>query len=309
LDATFPTSIVLAIDENCVDVEETDGVVKGITLRAFEGDEDLDLKPVETGRIAKVIDGQHRIAGLVASGVEMDLSVALFIGSDLSDQANIFSTVNLAQTKVNKSLAYDLFELAQVRSPQKTCHNVVVALDREKDGPLSQRIKRLGTATPGRMKETITQATLVNSLLPFLTADAERDRRQYRRGAQLKRASDPELQRMPFRNLFIDNRDFDIATILHNYFLAVAKRWPDAWEKVTPGLVLNRTNGVRALMQVLKTVYCGLHTDIPEPELFLEMFQKVPNGDEFFNKEEFLPGTSGEAKMKKYFLKCIAANS
>src|SRR5882762_10468420 len=87
------------------------------------------------------------------------LSVSVFVDIDMEDQAYIFSTVNLAQTKVNRSLAYDLFELANSPSPQKTCHNIAVALDTITVSPFHKRIKRLGSATPGRNSETITQAT------------------------------------------------------------------------------------------------------------------------------------------------------
>jgi DGQHR domain-containing protein len=104
------------------------------------------------------------------------LSVTIFIGSDIADQAYIFSTVNLEQTKVSKSIVYDLFELAKTRSPQKTAHNIAVALDRDERGPFYQRIKRLGFATVDRKFETITQATFVENLLPLISPDPKEDR-------------------------------------------------------------------------------------------------------------------------------------
>ena len=68
-----------------------------------------------------MIDGQHRIAGLYKyeGEVGFDINVTIFVGTDIADQAQIFSTVNLEQTKVNRSLAYDLFALAHSRSPKK----------------------------------------------------------------------------------------------------------------------------------------------------------------------------------------------
>ena len=104
------------------------------------------------------------------------------MGTDIAEQAQIFSTVNLEQTKVNRSLAYDLFALAKSRSPQKTCHNVVVALDQDKTSPFYQRIKRLGANTEGRYGETITQATFVEALQKYISADPKGDRDVLLRG-------------------------------------------------------------------------------------------------------------------------------
>jgi DGQHR domain-containing protein len=100
----------------------------------------------------------------------------VFVDVDIEDQAYLFSTVNLAQTKVNKSLVYDLFDLARGRSPQKTTHNIAVALDQNDSSPLHQRIKRLGSATRGRVAERITQATFVESLLPYISKNPMLDR-------------------------------------------------------------------------------------------------------------------------------------
>ena len=136
--------------------------------------------------------------------------MSIFIGADVFEQANIFATVILAQTKVNKSLVYDLTELADTPSPYRTCHNVAVALDREESSPLYHRIKRLGTATPGRKKEPLTQASFVEALVKFISIDPTQDRNLLLEGKRLKTASLNELVYCPFRNLFIKNHEVDI---------------------------------------------------------------------------------------------------
>lgn len=104
LDATFPSSIILAIDD---EYAEYDGKREKLTLRNYKIGEQ---KPsIAISQIARVLDGQHRIAGLAKfKGVAFGLPVTIFIGSDIADQAYIFSTVNLEQTKVSRSLVYDL---------------------------------------------------------------------------------------------------------------------------------------------------------------------------------------------------------
>ena len=99
-------------------------------------------------QIARVLDGQHRIAGLSEySGENFDLDVTVFVGIDIAQQAQIFSTVNLEQTKVNKSLAYDLFALAASRSPQKSYVTMWWwRLIRTQLVLSYHKVKRLGTA-------------------------------------------------------------------------------------------------------------------------------------------------------------------
>src|SRR5579864_1940824 len=103
-DATFPTSVIIAIDDDYASFDEDS---QTLTVRNFREGEDRPSTNIR--RIARVIDGQHRIAGLFGlEGKLFQMSVTVFVGSDISDQAYVFATVNLEQTKVNKSLAYDL---------------------------------------------------------------------------------------------------------------------------------------------------------------------------------------------------------
>ncbi len=145
-----------------------------------------------------------------------------------------FSTVNLAQTRVSPSLAYDLFSFAKSRSPQKTCHNIAVALDQHEKSPFYQRIKRLGVATDGRFNETLTQSTFVRALMPYVSAEPMLDRDALLRGKTLLAASKSELERLIFRNMFLEEKD-EIMDVVWNYFSAVRERWSDAWTRVERG--------------------------------------------------------------------------
>ncbi len=121
-DASFPTSVILAVHEEYATFNEN---ANSMTVSNIRNGETKPSIPI--GKLARVLDGQHRIAGLTAfNGATFDVPVTIFVGADISDQAHIFATVNLEQTKVNKSLAYDLFSLARTRSPQKTCHNIAL---------------------------------------------------------------------------------------------------------------------------------------------------------------------------------------
>jgi DGQHR domain-containing protein len=297
LDATFPTSVIIAINEP--DYVSYDTRSGKMTVRNYREGENLPSIPIRM--VARVIDGQHRIAGLEAfSGNSFDMPVTIFVGADIADQAHVFSTVNLEQTKVHKNLVYDLYELARTRSPQKTAHNIAVTLDRDENGPLYHRIKRLGGATEGRVFEPISQATFVEGLMDHITDDPKGDRDLQLRGERPLPAKGDEVFRFVFRNMFLDNKDIDILTVVNNYFAAVRDRWPDAWCDRGRGAVLNRTNGVRALLRFLRNAYLkvGVPGDVMTTTKFFDrVFKPITLQDSDFIVENFPPGTSGEAKL------------
>lgn len=302
-DATFPTGIIIAVEEECAKLEtRTDcGSDKFavLTLSNFPDPED-EKDRILYRQIAKVIDGQHRIEGLQDYlEDDFELNVVVFIGADISDQASIFSTVNLAQTKVNKSLVYDLFSLAKARSPQKTCHEIAVALDRSSESPFYNRIKRLGVATEGRFFETLSQATFVKALMRYISVVPEVDQRELKANRRLSRPRRSDAERLIFRNLFIEGSDEKIANILWNYFGAVQERWPTAWSSTGKGNILARTNGFNALMRFLKPAYRFYTSgdDVVTVEQFLKLFKRIEMADDEFTTLKYKPGTSGETDL------------
>lgn len=294
-DASFPTSIIIAIDERYASYDEDN---KKLSLSNFMEGEDKASIPISN--IARVLDGQHRIAGLEGfQGENFDLPVTIFIGADISDQAQIFATVNLEQDKVSKNLVYDLTELAKSRSPQKTCHNIAVALDQDPSSPFYIRIKRLGVTTHGRNFEPISQATFVESLMRYIAADPKQDRDDLIRKKKLEKIGAEEQEKLPFRNLFINEDDMKIGSIIYDYFSVVKDIWPDSWDDREGGQVLNRTNGFRALMRTYREIYLqhGTPGGFP-PKLFISNYLKRSNlqqGD--FHTSIFPPGSSGEGRL------------
>ena len=297
IDATFPTSVILAVPEECAFWDETN---KFMTLTATSN--------VRFHEIAKILDGQHRIEGL--KGIEdrdksFDINVSIFVEADLAAQANIFSTVNLAQTKVNRSLAYDLLDYEKSRSPQKTSHDIAVALDKHQKSPFYERIKRLGLATSGREGkfETLTQATVVESIIKLISEDPISDRNALLKGKVLKKASNNELKKLPFRNLFLEERDTDITRIILAYFGAVKEKWPKAWEGKEKGQILPKTNGFRALMRFFSIAYVQIADnigDVIDQESFsLKVFKNIDISESDFNTENFKPGSTGESDLLK----------
>ena len=284
VDACFPTSVILAIETANAEYDEKRSV----------------LKIVNDANIAKIIDGQHRIAGLEDyAGTDFYVNVTIFLDMDIEDQAMVFATINLKQTKVSKSLAYDLYDFAQSRSPQKTCHNIAKLMNSKAESPLEQRIKILGKTT-GLESELITQATFVDRVMRLITKDPMQDKDILKRGNEkLKRAEGDALKELVFRNMFIDNADASIAKALWNYFLAVKQRWPEAWSNYGRGMILARTTGFAALLKALPYVLGKISAigRIPDVSEYKGYLAKIDLSDKDFTSDNFKPGSSGEAEL------------
>ena len=303
IDATFPTSVVLAVKGECAELIEDNGASK---LRIFEGIDEDSGKKILLGATASILDGQHRVEGLKESERldDFQVPVSIFVDADIADQAYIFATVNLAQTKVNKSLVYDLLDYAKARSPQKSSHDIVVALDKYEKSPFFNTIKRLGAATPGRTGETLAQATLVNGILPLISKKPEQDRYNLAKGRRID-ANDTPYTEAPLRHVWAANKDGDIAQILLQYFLAIKLTWPQAWESREKGQILARTNGFRAFIRLFKNIYLkekpypDENNPIVKADTFQTYLKKSSLSDIDFNSNTFAPGTSGETALYK----------
>lgn len=285
IDASFPTAIILSVSSEHATYDSRSHTM------SIDNEEN----------VAQIIDGQHRIDGLRGySGPTFQLNVTIFVDMDLEDQALLFATINLKQTPVGKSLAYDLFEFAKTRSPQKTSHNIAKLLNSKEGSPFHRRIMILGVAT-GKPTETITQAAFIDRLIGYISQDPMADRDAIKRDQKLTRVDSAmiRVRKLIFRNMFVDDKDAEIARVLWNYFSAVAARWPEAWQFKQAGLILNRTTGFRALMRFLPLAYLSLggFDSIVSEDDFRSLFDKVKLADSDFNPEEFVPGTSGQAKL------------
>ena len=287
IDATFPTSVILAIDSENAKYYKNRGM--------------MQIK--RRGDVAKIIDGQHRIDGLKGFNEDFQVNVTIFVDMDLEDQAMVFATINLKQTRVNKSLAYDLYEFASSRSPQKTSHNIVKLLNMKQGSPFKKKIKILGKAT-GSPFETLTQATFVECLLPYISDNPLRDRDDLKRHKKLKIIEPPLTEKLIFGNMFIEKRDAEIAKILFNYFDVVKQKWSSSWSAEEQSIILSRSTGFVALMRFLRDVYVSFQKpgEIISKREFKTIFEAISLEDENFTTDKYKPGGGGQTALYKDFL-------
>lgn len=302
VDATFPTAVILHINSYSIymEGESNEEDVRNVIFDK----ENSEMRIREDPDVATILDGQHRIEGLKKGlgetgnyNVKFQLNVAIFVDLDMDNQSMVFATVNKAQTKVNKSLVYDLFAFANTRSPQRTAHNIVRLLDEKEDSPFFKMVKILGTADdPDR--ETITQATIAESIMKYISKNPMADRDILKRNKKLEKVQGKDEERLIFRNLFIDSKDAEIARNLLNYFTAAKRRWPNYWSNS----LLTKSTGVIALMRFFRPAYLSRVDKIGEVvkvEDFETIFDEVKINGENFTKEYYLPGSSGQSQLYK----------
>ena len=287
IDASFPTSIVLNIRSK----------------NAIYNPKNFTMRIRRAENIAKILDGQHRIAGLEEFNEAFQLNVTIFIDMDIADQAMVFSTINLKQTKVQKSLVYDLYEYARSRSPEKTCHNIAKLLNKKSGSPFEGKIKILGRA--GGAFETLTQATFVERLLPYISDNPMQDRDLSKRGKKIQLIKPPLTNKLIFRNMFVKEKDAEIARILFNYFKGIAKKWNKAWFSREKSDILTRTTGFTALMRLLRDVYIsfGKPDQVISALEFEKIFSSMKLKDSDFTTEKYNPGGGGQTALYKDFLR------
>ncbi len=241
VDATFPNSIIVTIPSNKIR-EPTAGQ---LLIRRDQS-------------AAKLIDGQHRLAGFTDVNSEgFQLIVAIFVDLDLEDQAAIFSTINLKQTKVSRSLVYDLFEMETTRSPQKTAHDIAKTMNRDEQSPFYRRIKILGVVPKDDgeplYQPILTQGTFVTRLLSLISSNPEKDRDCLKRGKPEELALPEAAGELVFRQFFVEDKDWAILKIMTNYFAAVRDAFVTEWnDRNCP---LARTIGYSALMSLLPDLF------------------------------------------------------
>jgi DGQHR domain-containing protein len=312
---TFPTSIILSINVS----EEF--ASKETYMSFFEREDPNDI--IENGayiktntqtsiqlilpksKIALIVDGQHRIAGMIKLFIDakennikigrkslsdlypslsneyiieqlmnFTFGCTLLLGFDLWEQGKVFADVNFNQKPVNKSLYYDIF--GSQPSPDKNdiflAHMLAMHLNNNSDSPIKGFIKMLG-----RGKGYFSQAFFVEALLNlFRPKNAWGD--------------------LPIDYIAGGTKHKILPKFLKAYFNAIkvvfSTYWPNPDENKYENILV-KTTGMGALLKLIDPIYRDIKTNydldsIDKTELediLIELLSKLKdNGESYFSK-------------------------
>lgn len=123
-------------------------------------------------RSAQLIDGQHRVAGLKAAIEEkpevadLEIPVAIYVGLDTRECANIFLAINTEQKPVPRSLVFDLYGVANedfVDQAAVRARDIVMAMNDDDTSAYFELIKLPGSP---RRKGGIALSTAIAAIKP-----------------------------------------------------------------------------------------------------------------------------------------------
>ena len=271
VDATFPNSIIVNTTSNYI-VSETD---KTIELRIDES-------------TFTIIDGQHRVEGFRDNEIgNFELIVAIFRDLRTDQQAEIFSTINSQQTKVDPSHNLNLELDSEVYTPIKMMIEIAQSFNFDKDSPWYNNIRMLGPGSKG----IISLSAFVKPLLDLTYPDKD----YYSIKNELKKNPKvfPNFSDLNYSEEryffweFYKRKDFkSLYKILNNYFSALKIILDKDWTNYDS--LLTKTTGYNASIKLFK-------------DLFKEGFETGDlSYDFFFSKLSGLKDMNGTIRSDNY---------
>ena len=237
-EATFPNSIIVNVKkEDLISVDENE-----IMLRKKED-------------TFTIIDGQHRLAGFEGyTGPLFELIVTIFIDLRIDQQAEIFSTINSQQTKVDPSLNVSLVLSDPLFTPKKMIVEIAQSFNFDKESPWYNNIKKTSGNNDGN-DGLITLSAFSKPLfdLTFPESDWYLIKNALSVNPQKPNFdfdANYKMERYPFW-FFYKNRDSaSVYKILWNYFKVLQSLLEDDW--LNQESLLNKTTGYNAMIHLFK---------------------------------------------------------
>ncbi|ACH63886.1 putative DGQHR domain protein [Aliivibrio fischeri MJ11] len=304
-NATFPNSIILSAN---FDVDGS--LIVDDKLRWDVKNGELTI-PTDK-KIASIIDGQHRLEGIREAiknpdFQDFDILCSVYIDMPFSEQAEVFTSINFNQKKVDKSIAYELFgyDLDETDKAYWSPDTLAIYLTRIFNNDPNSPIKgKVFTSFVGEVKNEdwyISTACLVESISLLMTTDATKDRYYLHQSAFFNkgRVKLKDLKvKAPLRNMYIKGNDKDIFVVINNY---LSKLQSLGWFS-SSDLVTTKTIGFLAMFEVLRDIL-NSHEESEFLDIDFEFMRKVRI--ELLHKSEFNFSGIGKSQIKNLILDAI----
>lgn len=284
INATFPNSII---------VNTTSEFVKS------ESENILELEVSDS--TFTIIDGQHRLEGFRDNDVpNFELIVAVFKDLNIGQQAEIFSTINSQQTKVDPSHNLSLELDSNVYTPIKMMIEIAQSFNFDAESPWYNNIRLLGSGTKG----LISLSAFVRPLLDLTYPDKDYFLIKNELTKNIKifplfDIFDYKPERYIFWDFYKNKDDKAIFKILYNYFSALKTILYSEW--LNPDSLLNKTTGYNAQIRLFKDLFIiGIKEKRLTQSFFFEYLSGLEKLNGSINSQNY--GASGQkASMDLYY--------
>ena len=315
-EMSFPSSIIIAanVNDHGIIYDEED---KRWRIEPTNISDIYELDFPDNCISSLIIDGQHRLKAFEEESLDdncrdIELVCSIFFDLPGAYQAYLFATINGNQKRVDPSLALELFGINLENEPQDTWspEKLAVYITRKfnftKGSPLEGKI-RLAPLTDGEVDKSkwlLSTTAMVAGITKLISSNPQRDRDELTRKRRFyedktRKVLSEIRDKSILRDLYLNNKDGEIYSILLNFFTSVDKI---LWSSAEKDSIINKTIGISALFDILKTL---LENDksISDFDKYIEKLVRIPYTDNYFS----LSG-KGKTRLKrvmKYHLELL----
>ena len=286
--ATFPNSIILNTEEKYVINKNDNNIELEINENTFS-----------------IIDGQHRVEGFRDNPIDnFKLIVSIFIDLKSDEQAEIFTTINSQQTKVDPSHNLNLELESKVYTPIKMMIEIAQSFNYDSESPWHNNIKLLRNSNNGILSlsafvKPLSALTFSDNDYYLIKNELNKNIKEFPNFSSINYDS----KRFIFWN-FYKAKDFNsIYKILFNYFKALSIVLDKDW--MNESSLLNKTTGYNAMIKLFKDLYAeGLSVNNLTYDFFFTKLSSLSsmNGtitSEYFGASGFKASNDLYLEMKK----------
>jgi|GEM_PF-1327910 DGQHR domain-containing protein len=284
VDATFPNSIIVNTTSDYF---------------VNENEKSIELKIDES--TFTIIDGQHRVEGFRDNPQKnFELIVAIFKDLKKEQQAEVFSTINSQQTKVDPSHNLNLELDSKVFTPIKMMIQIAQSFNFDKDSPWYNNIRLLGSGSKG----ILSLSAFVKPLLDLTYPD--KDYYKIKNELTINDKEFPSFvdfnynsKRYLFWEFYTKKDQSSIFKILLNFFKSLAIILDKDW--LNTNSLLNKTTGYNAMIKLFRDLFIeGYEAGDLSYEFFYNQLTGLRNMNGTITSENY--GASGAQATNELYL-------